>query len=206
MSADGAEALRLRIGRTTVAAGAMAEVARAISTENERRRIRGLEDVFAVGLIDPVKATALISALEASPGTVAALGGRALILDGVAQGISFASPTRVSAFKAPLAIAVSSEHSDGVIARAEVAVDCTLARERAAAARNRTEAADRAAAGQDGPAGGRARELLHAAARAWSLNAAAAAGCAPGDAAAAADAKAAEAKARATTVPSGSMG
>jgi hypothetical protein len=102
------------------------------------------------------------------------------------------------------------------MARAKPAIDCALARRRAALARGRVPAAEQevsalSARVQKGDAAARAaltpaQRLRYAVARAWQINAGAEVECAPGDQAAAADLQAATQAAKAANLPRGSMG
>ena len=209
---EAAGGLRLRIGRATIDASAHAAVMTAITEANARARVAGLPDELTPAVIDVAKAEALLAGL----GAASALGGRALILDAVSLGISAASPTSADSDRAPVRLAVTSEHGDSVMARAEVAVDCALARRRAEAARGRAPGADAevarlSAAVKTGDAAARAaltpaQALRYAVARTWQMNAEAVVGCAPGDRAATADRDAAAAAAKAANLPRGSMG
>ena len=207
MNAAAAGGLRLRIGYAIVDAESRDDVTRAIAAANENSRIPGLIDDLNLAIIDPAKARALLDAL--TPGAAAALGARALDLNAAALQISTASPTTPSAFAAPMRLTVESEHGQSVTARAGIAVDCPLARTKAAAARARAGEADREVTalelGSNGGALSAAKRLRYAVALTWSANAGFAASCAPADAAAAADRDAAAAAAQRWVILGGSM-
>ena len=103
---EAAGGLRLRIGRATIDASAHAAVMTAITEANARARVAGLPDELTPAVIDVAKAEALLAGL----GAASALGGRALILDAVSLGISAASPTSADSYRAPVRLAVTSEH------------------------------------------------------------------------------------------------
>jgi hypothetical protein len=205
-SASPTGGLRLNINRSIVAAADTKAVAAAIAAANARARDPSLPDAFNPALIDPAKAEALLTALLRPPGdAVAPLAGRALELNPMALRIGTSSPTTAASFARPFTLEVASEHGDTVIARAVAPVDCDIARDRAAEARRRTEAADREYKAATGDAIMAARLRRYALSRVWLDNAGAQAECAPNDAAAAADRDAAERTMKASVVIGGSM-
>lgn len=208
MSADASAAagLRLRIDRSVVAAADRDAVGAAIAAANARARDPALPDAFNPAIIDPAKAEALLSALlQPSGEALAPLGGRVLEFNAMALRIGTSSPTTAASFRRPFTLQVAGEHGETVSARAVAPVDCDVARDRAAEARRRTEAADRDYQAATGDAVMPARLRRSALSRVWFDNASAQAACAPDDPAAAADRDAADRAMKASVVVGGGM-
>jgi hypothetical protein len=213
-AAEAADApLRLKIGYTVVAAAARDQVMAAIVAENAHFAIAGLPDELNTALIDPAKAEALLAALQAG-GALAPLAGRALSLNGTSLGIATGSPTVASRIVAPIVLTIVSEHGDSVLARANVTVDCGLARRRADEAHERSTEVERTVRSLEGRArtDDAARDALEVARRlratvtqSWNVNAEALVACAPG-ASATAERDAARAAARGAVQRGGRMG
>ena len=219
-TASGPVAAQIRIGSKLYPAAATQEILAALAAENKRHAIAGLPDELNPRLVDPAKATALLAAL--TPERLAPLSKRALALGPGALRIGTSAPTTPASFARPFTLAIESEHDSGktATARANVAVDCTLARERAATARRRVAQSQREVATltaskeaarntpQEAPTTSAlydATQLRFAVAMAWVENAEAASQCAPQDAAAKADLVEALRVRSASAVPGGSM-
>lgn len=184
--------LAVQIGRDIVPAADAMAVDRAIAAANAAARVEGLEDSFNPNVIDPAKAHALIAALLRAPGDLPArLGGRALDLAALHMRIGTSSPTGVASFAAPR-VELTLDHPLSYSARAVVPVECEAAAARAAAARQRTQAA-------------KDKKLRFLLSHVWLDNAEAVLECRPADARAKADRDAADKTMRASIVPTGSM-
>lgn len=216
----GAASLHVLIGYKQHNASATREIAAAIAEENKHHVIAGLPDELNPRLIDPAKAAALLAGLKGK--TLAPLGGRVLNLAPGGLRIGTSAPTTVASFSQPFTLTVESEHDAGktVSARASVPIDCDLARKRAAAARQRTEASQKDVATltarkeaarnkpDESPATAAlydATQLRFAVAMAWVENAEAVTVCSPQDAAARADLAEAQRIRSASAVPGGRM-
>lgn len=199
-----AAAFRVEIGRQTLDASAP-EVVAAIERQNEHQRLPGLDDALNPRVIDPAKFAALVKAVSAD--AAQKLKGRALFLDPVALRIAASSPTKPADFAGKLHFKTGDKVGDAVSASVDAPYDCDLARERAAAARRRTEDATSEVEAFDAKKQPAAvpRQVRYRAALAWRENAHAAASCAPGDAAARTEAQAAEKAATEYQILGGSM-
>lgn len=202
--------LRLRIGSETVGVASADAVAAAAAKANAARRLDGLPDVLNPDLIDPAKLTALLARLpDAAAPHRRVLARRALFVDPAGLRVGTSSPTTPASFAEGLALEIDDADGDPVIARAVVAVDCGLARTRAAEARAHLDGVAREVADLEARRDVRAlppaRLRRYAVARAWRDNAVAASRCAPDDAAAKADRDAAEQAARSFAVPLGRL-
>ena len=213
-------ALMVRVARVTVDAWNAEAVAAAIARANVAERREDLPDDLNPWMIDPAKATALLAALAAlpSPG-FSQLHGHALYLDAPDLPIMMTSPTTPASFAGLMGIEVAEFQGEIALVRLRMPLDCAialtqLAKARTAMAAIATEVArlekQRSTASGDAETKAlhdlsAARSRRFAIASAWHENAAAASGCAPGDARAMDEMNAAQ-KARSDfAVPTGSL-
>jgi hypothetical protein len=167
------------------------EMKAAIERQNERQRLPGLDDELNPRIVDPAKFEALVHAVGAE--AAQKLRGRPLFLDPVALRIAASSPTRPEAFAGRVHFKTGEKIGESISASVDASYDCALARERAAAARRRTEEAAKQVDAMDVQKQPAAvpRQVRYRAALAWRENAEVASGCAPQDEAAKAEALAA---------------
>jgi len=131
--------LKLRVGHAEIdPASGRAALLAAIEESNRKARLADLPDHLDPEIIDAEKAVALINGLSRLPRqALQPLAGRILLLNYPELMIGASAPSRPETFSHPFKLEVADVQGNLVLARAVAEIDCALARERAAAARDR---------------------------------------------------------------------
>jgi hypothetical protein len=131
--------LTLRVGQAEInPASGRAALLAAIDESNRKARLEDLPDHLDPEIIDPEKAVALLNGLSRLPRqALRPLAGRILLLNYPDLMIGASAPSRPETFSHPFKLEVADVQGNLVLARAVAEIDCALALERAAAARER---------------------------------------------------------------------
>jgi len=125
--------------------GPGADVEAFVSAANAKVRVAGLDDALNPRALDPSKVQALLTRLpDQSHKLRLALAGHALRLGAPGLGVLAVEPTTPNGFDSSYTLVVERTVGNRLLARAKIAVDPTLARDKATRAQAATFEADRA--------------------------------------------------------------
>jgi len=136
--------VKLRVGsKVFPLAGWQQDLPAALEASNARVRIAGLPDTLNPEIMDREKAEAFLAALPKLPAKARkAISGKTLYLNYPDLMLGVTAPARAAAFNGKFTLEVADVQGDLVLARSRVAVDCGLARDRAAEAREKVRASE----------------------------------------------------------------